>query len=232
MNPEELFNSNLSLIEEICKAQLSKRQIYNEKAKDCESTIRLKLIENNYHKIARFQGRAKFNTYITTVIINIILDNCIQSKDPLDNIYEPPADNEDGFTDAFASMPANTLTPEESIINKQAQLTQSKMYDIIKAIAKDLSNQDRLMLKMIYIEDIDVSKTARRLHQERKTVDKRVKEILAQFKKALLSSGIHFNEAINVIRCMEQQHEQKIALKIKNSPSNTINTNSEGANDE
>jgi RNA polymerase sigma factor (sigma-70 family) len=209
VNPEELFSSNLALIEKIIKAKLFKYQIYGEDAEDCESIVNLKLIDNNYDKVAKFKGKSQFSAYIATVIINIILDNCIKSKEPIDNIYEPPVDNEDDFQDVITSVPTHTLTPEERMINQQVSVIQSNMFDIIINLAKDLSNKDRLMLKMIFEENIDVSKTARRLHKERHTVDRRVRAILNQFKEGILAAGININDAVDVIKYMTKQREEK-----------------------
>jgi RNA polymerase sigma factor (sigma-70 family) len=78
MDAEKLFLSHLSLIERIATFVCHRNRVTGAEAEDFASTVKLKLIEDDYAVIRKFEGRAQFTTYITTVIQRIFSDQRIR----------------------------------------------------------------------------------------------------------------------------------------------------------
>jgi RNA polymerase sigma factor for flagellar operon FliA len=78
MNAEELFLENLGLIDRVV-AFVSRRAHYrDDEAEDLAGHVRLKLIENDYAVLRKFEGRSSFSTYLTTVIQRLAFQYRVQ----------------------------------------------------------------------------------------------------------------------------------------------------------
>ena len=74
MNPRELFEANLELIDRICSAVCRRNGCFNADAEDFTSQVKLKLLENDGARLTRFRGRSSLRTFLTTVIANLFRD--------------------------------------------------------------------------------------------------------------------------------------------------------------
>ncbi len=70
MNAENLFLSQLPLIERVARNVCHRHSIYGVEAEDFEAAVKIKLIDDDYAVLRRFQGRCRLETYLTTVIVN------------------------------------------------------------------------------------------------------------------------------------------------------------------
>src|SRR5436190_23742802 len=68
MNAEELFLANLGLVDRIVAFVCRRNHYRDDEAEDLAGHVRLKLIENDYAILRKFEGRSSFSTYLTTVI--------------------------------------------------------------------------------------------------------------------------------------------------------------------
>lgn len=74
LTPEQLFLGHLKDIEEVIAHACRRCPFSRQEAEDFASTVRLKLVEDNYARIRQFQGRSSFKTYLTTVIQRLLQD--------------------------------------------------------------------------------------------------------------------------------------------------------------
>lgn len=74
MEAEELFRSELPLIERVIALVCQRNCCYDDEAEDFGSVVKLKLIEDDYAVLAKFEGRSSLSTYLTTVIQNTFWD--------------------------------------------------------------------------------------------------------------------------------------------------------------
>jgi RNA polymerase sigma factor (sigma-70 family) len=68
MNPQEIFLSNIALIERITAFVCRTNRLNSTASEDFASEVKLALIVNDYDIIRKFEGRSTFSTYLTTVI--------------------------------------------------------------------------------------------------------------------------------------------------------------------
>lgn len=74
MTPAQLFLDHLPYIEKAV-ARLCRRYFFRkEEEEDFLSHVKIKLMENDYAVLRKFQGRCSFKTYLTTVISNLLKD--------------------------------------------------------------------------------------------------------------------------------------------------------------
>src|SRR6185369_9474972 len=71
---EHVFLTNLSLIERVVRFAASRQRLSAAETEDLGSLVRLRLIENNYAILERWEGRSSLATYLTTVVQRLILD--------------------------------------------------------------------------------------------------------------------------------------------------------------
>ncbi len=74
MTPEEQFLAQLDLIERVISAICRRHCCYGADAEDFSSSVKIKLIDNDYAVIRRFRGKSLLSTYLTTVVANLFRD--------------------------------------------------------------------------------------------------------------------------------------------------------------
>lgn len=74
MTGAEVFAAELALIERVIRWVCARRFLTGAEAEDFASTVKLRLIENDYEILARFEGRSSLKTYVTAVINRLYLD--------------------------------------------------------------------------------------------------------------------------------------------------------------
>jgi len=74
MTGAQVFASELALIERVIQWVCARRCLRGADAEDFASTVKLRLIENDYEILARFEGRSSLKTYVTAVINRLYID--------------------------------------------------------------------------------------------------------------------------------------------------------------
>ena len=74
MDYEQLFLSQIELIDRVIAFVARRRRLTADEAEEFGSIVRLKLIENDYDVLRRFQHRSSLQTYLTVVIQRLLLD--------------------------------------------------------------------------------------------------------------------------------------------------------------
>lgn len=68
MNPEETYLQHLPMIERIAAFEARRHNLEASEAEEFVQVVRVRLLEDDYAIIRKFEGRSKFSTYLTTVI--------------------------------------------------------------------------------------------------------------------------------------------------------------------
>jgi RNA polymerase sigma factor (sigma-70 family) len=74
MSREALFLQQLPVIERVTGWVCGRQGLRGADAEDFASTVKLRLIENDYEVLARYEGRSTLKTYLTSVISRFYLD--------------------------------------------------------------------------------------------------------------------------------------------------------------
>jgi RNA polymerase sigma factor for flagellar operon FliA len=75
MDAAELFRQHLSVISQAAAAICRRNGVANQDAEDFESEVRLKLCENDYAIVRKFQGKSSFATFLNVVITKSFVDH-------------------------------------------------------------------------------------------------------------------------------------------------------------
>ena len=75
MDAEEFYKQHLTVIAQIAHAVCRRNGVDDHDAEDFASDIRLKLCDDDYAVIRKFQGKSSFTTYLTVVINKAFLDH-------------------------------------------------------------------------------------------------------------------------------------------------------------
>ena len=74
MDARALLEANLDLIERVIRFTARRQRLDESEIEEFASIVKLKLIENDYAVIRKFQGRSRFATFITIVVANMLRD--------------------------------------------------------------------------------------------------------------------------------------------------------------
>ncbi len=75
MEPRDLLESNLEVIDRIVAAACRRARRFGPDAEDFAATVRLALIDDDYAVLRKYQGRSAFSTYLTVVIERLMDDD-------------------------------------------------------------------------------------------------------------------------------------------------------------
>ena len=73
--PDQIFLAHLDYIERVAAHACRRRRFSREEAEEFISTVKCKLIENDYAIVRKFQGKSSFKTYLTVVVQRLFLDH-------------------------------------------------------------------------------------------------------------------------------------------------------------
>jgi RNA polymerase sigma factor (sigma-70 family) len=74
LTPEQLYLGHLEFIEKVVSHSCRRSRFGRQDTEDFGQHVHLKLIEDDYARVRRFEGRSNFQTYLTTVIQHLLLD--------------------------------------------------------------------------------------------------------------------------------------------------------------
>jgi RNA polymerase sigma factor (sigma-70 family) len=74
MDPEKLLLDHLPHLEKVIAHVCRRSRFRKEEAEDFASTVKVRLIENDYAILRKFQGKSSLKTYLTVVVNNLMLD--------------------------------------------------------------------------------------------------------------------------------------------------------------
>ena len=77
MDYQRLFLDHLDLIDQIARITGRRRHVSPAEREDFAAFVRLRMIENDYAILRKFQGRSSLRTYLATVVNRLSLDYCI-----------------------------------------------------------------------------------------------------------------------------------------------------------
>ncbi len=96
--------------------------------------------------------------------------------------------NDDSFGDSTHDDTDNN--PLDTLIEKLDREKKKKAVTIIRQVTKDLSEQEQLLIKLVYGSDLSIAKAARTITMDPQKARKLLKKILVKFREKLLADGI------------------------------------------
>ena len=246
---ETLFVSNLETVNGILRFVCQRHKLTPTEAEEFGSEVRLRLVENDYEVLRRFQRRSSLRTYLTVVVQRIYLDyrnhvwgkwrpsaearrlgpiairlETLLARDGLrfEQACEALRTNEGVvLTDAELAAIAvrlplrlrRSVVGEEAlqgvaaiesesdagILSRERQNAARQVVNALSAAVQALQDQDRLILRLRFQENLSVADIARALHLEQKPLYRRFDALLQQLRNALEAAGIDRLAACDIV---------------------------------
>ncbi|HEV7426634.1 MAG TPA: sigma-70 family RNA polymerase sigma factor [Thermoanaerobaculia bacterium] len=245
MNWESFFLDNLSLIERVTAFVCRKYGLSGADAEDFASASKLKLIEDNYAVLRKFEEKSSLATYLTIVVGRHYLDQKIHewgkwrpsmrarqggdaaillerliSRDGL-AIAEASTIVRQKFTELDARAlerlaativvrqprrqskverteemrePASEASAEEELLRGEREVAAHRAGAVLSRELDRLPPEDRLIMKLRFIDAMKVSTMARMLRADQKQLYRRIDRLVAMLRKALLAAGIAMSD--------------------------------------
>ena len=74
MQPSDLLRSHLPRIEAVCAYVCRRHKCGTDEAEEFSAHVKARLVADDYAILRKFQGKSRFETYLTTVITHLFLD--------------------------------------------------------------------------------------------------------------------------------------------------------------
>jgi len=74
MHPAEIFGSNLALIDRVTERICRRARLHDADAEDFASQVKLRLMENDYAILEKWQERSSLGTFLSVVIQRLLID--------------------------------------------------------------------------------------------------------------------------------------------------------------
>jgi RNA polymerase sigma factor for flagellar operon FliA len=241
MNWETFFLDNLSLIERVAAFVCRKYGLSGADAEDFASASKLKLIEDDYAVLRKFEQKCSLATYLTIVVQRHYLDQKIHewgkwrpsmrarqggdaaiflerliSRDGL-GIAEASTIVRQKFTELDARAlerlvasivvrqprrqssverteemrePASEASAEDELLSGEREIAARRAGAVLSRELDRLPPEDRLIMKLRFIDAMKVSTMARMLHADQKQLYRRIDRLVAVLREALLAAGV------------------------------------------
>jgi len=105
MTREQLFLSQLPVIERVIGWVCARRCLRGADAEDFASTVKCRLIEDDYEILGKFGGRSSLKTYLTVVINRLYLDFQVQRFGKVANVGRGPSPRTGGDAPRVPAVP-------------------------------------------------------------------------------------------------------------------------------
>ena len=90
-------------------------------------------------------------------------------------------------------------TPEQQYLRMERLAVETSLTEIVDDLRKRLPPEERLMLRMIYEDNLKVSVVARQLNMTRYEVERRLETIISSFRKELLQRGVNYGDVKEIM---------------------------------
>ena len=250
MDWETFFLDNLSLIERVIAFVCRKFGLTGADAEDFGSASKLKLIDNDYAVLRKFEQKASLSTYLTIVIERHYLDQKIHewgkwrpsmrarqagdaaillerliSRDGL-GIAEASTIVRQKFTELDARAverlaasivvrqprrqssverteemrePASESSAEDELLSGEREIAARRAGEVLNRELDRLPPEDRLIMKLRFIDAMKVSTMARMLKADQKQLYRRIERLVATLRKALLAAGVAMSDIADML---------------------------------
>jgi RNA polymerase sigma factor for flagellar operon FliA len=245
MNWETFFLENLSLIDRVTAFVSRKYGLAGADAEDFASASKLKLIENEYAVLRKFEHKCSLPTYLTIVISRHYLDQKIhewgkwrpsvrarQGGDAA--IYLERLVSRDGLGITEASTivrqkyteldsralevlagsivvrqprrsskverteemrePASEASAEDELLSGEREIAARRAGAVLSRELDRLPPEDRLIMKLRFIDAMKVSTMAKMLHADQKQLYRRIDHLVMVLREALLAAGVAMSD--------------------------------------
>lgn len=241
MNWESFFLDNLPLVDRATAFVCRKYGLLGADAEDFASSVRIKLIEDDYAVLRKFERKCSLPTYLTVVIQRHYLDQKIHewgrwrpsmrarksgdaaillerliSRDGLalteasTIVRQKYKELDARALEAFASSivtrrpqrastierteempePASDSSAEDDLLTDEREKAARRTSAILTRELDRLPAEDRLIMKLRFIDAMKVSTMAKMLHADQKQLYRRIDRIVVTLRESLLASGI------------------------------------------
>jgi RNA polymerase sigma factor (sigma-70 family) len=243
-----LFLAQQPLIRRAVRHVVRRWSLRQDEAAELQSDVNLKLVENDYAVLRKFEGRSSLQAYLVTVIKRVHCDSRIQqfgkwrpsaeavrrgplaeqaerlvwhdgrtlaeaaamlsrtrnepiTRDDLADLLShlpvrrPRSEPEDRDLD---SIQAPEPGPDEAIRTDDARTMAARVQVCLSEAIDGLDPDDRLLMKLYYVDDLTVARIARLLGVEQRPLYRTIERCLGELRRYLESKGI-VSEAVDEV---------------------------------
>jgi RNA polymerase sigma factor for flagellar operon FliA len=245
MNWETFFLDNLLLIERVTAFVCRKFGLMGADAEDFASMARLKLIEDDYAVLRKFENKCMLSTYLTVVLQRHYLDEKVRawgkwrpstrarqggdaaillerlvSRDGL-GLAEASTIVRQKFTELDSRAlevlgasivvrqprrplkaermeelgePVSEASPENDLLADEREEAERHVAAVLNREMDRLPPEDRLIMKLRFIDGMKVSTMARLLGADQKQLYRRIDRVVASLRQSLLAAGVAMSD--------------------------------------
>jgi RNA polymerase sigma factor for flagellar operon FliA len=247
--PRELLLANLDLVQELVRFHARRHALPDDEREELEGYVRLRLLENDYAILRKFEERSSLRTYLTIVIERLFLDYGNQAwgkwrasagakrLGPLavaleERLYREGLAVEDAcqallaeprwrtnraeLARLYSALPSRSPSRHRRLVDaasvadraddspdpESVALRRSAMREVAEALGaayRRLKAQDRLIVRLRFVEELTVPEIARFLGLPEKTLYKRIKGLLRTLQGGMRAAGVEARDVATLL---------------------------------
>jgi RNA polymerase sigma factor for flagellar operon FliA len=245
MNWEKYFLDNLPLIDRVTAFVCRTFGLIGADAEDFASEVRIKLIDDDYAVLRKFEQKASLSTYLAIVIKRHYLDQKTHERgkwrpstlarhggeaaillerlisrdrhsfgEALTIVRQKYTELDSRAIEALATTiviprrqraseierteempePASGVSAEDELLTSEREIAARHTSAILNRELGRLPSEDRLIMKLRFIDVMKVSSMAKLLKIDQKQLYRRIDRIVATLKEALLAAGVAMSD--------------------------------------
>ena len=186
LDPETTYLLHLESIEKIAAFVARRGHLSAGEIGAFVQVARVRLFENDYEIIRKFEGRSSFSTYLTTVILRLFHAWRAGERGK----WRPSAQAKALGENVLADLPSESPAAVERVRAGQREIALRAAAAGLDRAISDFNPEDRLVLQLRFSHERTVPDIARILGREPKKVYRHLARLFKALRQALEEAGI------------------------------------------
>jgi RNA polymerase sigma factor (sigma-70 family) len=247
-DPARFLTDNLALLDRVVRRVAHRHRLRDDDTEELRGAVQLKLVENDYDAIRRFEGRASFETYLLAIVTRHLLDernarwgkwrpsvyakrlgpvavqlemlltrdgvsfdeavqrlrtrmDVTESDESLHRIslaFPMRAARRFVPIEMIEELPGGRQADDDLERSRRAEVT-AKAIRALRSARQQLKDEDQLLLRMCFEQNLSLATVARVLQLEQKPLYRRREQILNVLRRALNEQGVSADDVRDVL---------------------------------
>lgn len=214
MDPQHLLEANLALIDRLAGHVCRRFGMNGSDVDDVASMVKLRLMENDYAILRRYEGRSSLATYLTVIIQRLLSDqrertHGRQSRTP----REVPLAEEEAIP-----LAASDRADEAAFDNELRELSR-RGGALIRETMAGWPADARLLVRLRFESSLSIADIARLMKVPQRPLYRRLESLLRRLRDVLIEGGIDSASADDLLEAAHRiEPNFNLAWKTDDAP--------------
>lgn len=205
MDPRELIEDNLELIDRLTRSVCRRCGVAVGEVDDALSAVTLALVEKDYAILRRYEGRSSIATYLTVVIQRLLSDEHRKKHgrwrpSPLaladDRLPQrPPQPREVPLQREEIQPLASSDRADAAALDRELRGLSGRANALLRETISAWPAEDRMLVRLRFESSLSIADAARLMKVPQRPLYRRLQSLLARLREVLMAAGVDSSAA-------------------------------------